>query len=495
MRGAVVPEQEHLVALKARDSRAVRRSGRRTCLVLWVLWGWATASATGQPPGGGSPPPAAETPPATQPVEASATQPAEVSTTQPSDRPEGPRNLLEVLFPESKYAPLALDSPWMTGDWFGLRTGLENVGLSTQVYFNNTSQWNVKGGRFTSGANHNGATIDWFVTADFEKMGLIPGGLLLGHFRRQWGRGINRYTGAIWEVADDLDGDYTLHVDQLWYEQSFLERKLRFKLGYLDYQTIVDRNACANSEDKQFLNLALDNNPLVPLNIGLGAALTVQPVEWLSLIAGVSDAGGRLGRTGFDTAFHDSARFLSYFEAGLHPKLPAPGGGQPLPGNYRLGLIYDPRPRAIFEDPRVQPPRRLLSGEEWGFYGSFDQMLWRENGQDAQGLSVFARYGLRQGETNRIANFWSAGVQYEGLIPTRDSDVLGFGVAQGVSSGPYRDFIDPSAGSETVYELYYSIQITRWLAVTPDFQYVSHPGAGDEPHEAVVLGLRVRVSF
>ncbi len=430
---------------------------------------------------------------AAQPPTSAPAEPAPAGTRPaqppPSPAAEGPSTASQ---PAAK-ALFAADSVSMTGDWGGLRPALDERGLRTRLYYNNTYQWNVRGGRDTTGRN--GATIDWFVELDFERLGLIPGGRMCAHARAQWGAGVNPAVGSLWQVADDLDGRLELHLDQLWYEQDLFTRRLTLRIGYLDYQTIVDQNAYANSEDRQFLNQALDNNPLLPLQIGLGAAATVRPVEWLYFTAAAVDADGRLTRTGFDTAFHGSPRYVSFFEAGVRPALPNWTGGGTLPGAYRVGTVYDPRSRPIFEDPAVRPPRRPARGDDWGWYLSFDQLVCRENEHDVQGLGLFARYGWRRDDVNRVQHFWSAGAQYQGLIPRRDADVLGFAVAQGVPSDQFEAFIDPRARGETVYELYYAIEVFRWLRITPDVQYVSHPGGSDRLRDALVLGLRAQVSF
>lgn len=394
---------------------------------------------------------------------------------------------------ESQYGPLDAGAPWATGDWLGIRSALEDGGVSFKLFYNNTYQWNVRGGNDTTGRN--GATIDAFLEFDFEKLRLIPGGRLCAHARWQQGAGANPAVGGLWQAADDLDGDLELHLDQLWYEQDLFDQRLTLRLGYLDCQTIVDRNAYANSEDRQFMHQALDNNPLLPLQIGLGASLTLRPAPWLHLIAASVDSQGRLTRAGFDTAFHGPARYVSFFEIGVAPQLPNLLGSGRLPGNYRLGAVLDPRPRAIFEDPAVQPPRRPTRGDDWGWYLSCDQAVFRENDRDAQGLGVFARYGWRRDDVNRSEHVWSAGVQYEGLIPRRDRDVLGFGVFQGLPSEPFREFVDASAKAETGYELYYAIEVTRWFKITPDIQYIAHPGASHRLRDAIVLGLRAQISF
>jgi carbohydrate-selective porin OprB len=45
-----------------------------------------------------------------------------------------------------------------------------------------------------------------------------------------------------------------------------------------------------------------------------------------------------------------------------------------------------------------------------------------------------------------------------------------------------------------VYEAYYNMQITKWLHVTPDIQYIRHPAEQDAA-DAVVVGLRAQMSF
>lgn len=397
------------------------------------------------------------------------------------------------LWPESKYAPMALDSPYATGDWLGLRTALEDAGIGTQFFFNNTSQWTTGGG--LKSGSHNGATIDWFVTVDFEKLKLIPGGRLLAHVRRQWGQGVNPYTGALGQVADDLDGDREIHIDQLWYEQQIVKNVLSLTVGFLDFQTIVDRNAYANIEDKQFMNLALDNNPIIPLNIGLGAALTFKPVSWLTFITGVGDAESVLFKPGFSTAFHGPTRFIWYNELGFFPTLPNLLGPGRLPGNYRFGMDYDPRSRSVFMAPGTDPAFARQHGDDVGFYASFDQKLFAEREHEEQGLGWFFRYAYRNADINRIQNFWSTGLEYRGLIPKRDADVLGAAVYQSIPSRQFNDRVNRWAEAETGFECYYSIQLTSWLAITPDLQYISSPGIDSSLDDVIVIGLRTRISF
>jgi len=441
------------------DNRAVRCEGSR-CFIVGLLMVVPTAFA-GQASGNS---------PATQPA---ATSPA---ATQPTVKP----------------GPFSLNAATMTGDWFGLGSVLRDAGIDAHFYWNTHVFTNLTGGRETGDAKIS-ATYDAIIKFDLDAMGLIPDAEALLDVRQQWGRSVNRWTGASQEVVDDADGDHGIYVDMLWYRQHFFDRKISLDIGYLDYQTIVDRNAYANSEDKQFMNAALDNNPLVPTAsmTGLGAALYVRPCSWYTLIVGAGDAERLpLYKPGFSTAFHDRALFLGYVENDLHVKIPTAKG--PLPGNYRFGLIYDPLVRQRFVDPHLRPDFR---GNDVGFYMSHDQMLFRENAKDNQGLGMFFRYAYRHSDVFRFSQFWSVGAAYTGLFPKRDKDTLGFAFAQLKDSPAFRRWRNPDSGNESYYELYYAIQVTPWFVVTPDIQYIDNPGGNDTISHAIAGGVRFRVTF
>jgi carbohydrate-selective porin OprB len=227
----------------------------------------------------------------------------------------------------------------------------------------------------------------------------------------------------------------------------------------------------------------------VPLAIGLGAWLEFKPVKWYSLQLGVADAQSVLYKPGFSTAFHDEGWFMGYVENDFHVVLPSRRGS--MPGNYRVGIVYDPRPRERFSNSKYE---RGPEGDDYGAFVSVDQMVFRERPEDEQGLGVFGRFGYRTPETNRVARFWSAGLSYMGLIPQRDRDVFGIGFALQRSSSLYRSRVDDQFDNETAYELYYAIRIAEWLVVTPDLQYIDNPGPRRR-ERTIVAAFSTRISF
>jgi porin len=267
---------------------------------------------------------------------------------------------------------------------------------------------------------------------------------------------------------------------------------VRIRAGYLDQQTVLDRNAFANSEDRQFMSTFLDNNPVVPLKIGPGAALFVAPTEWLEVVLATADADNDPRHTGLDTAFDGASSLNGYLEARARYHLNGERGV--LPGTLRVGAFLDGSRKKVFGSVGGdgKPKRERGHG---GIYLGLDQLVYREGSEDTQGLGVFARYGYADPDVNRIEHFWSIGLQYEGLVCGRDRDVLGLGTYQAIGSHRYRDEVEPDFDEETGLELYYKIALAPWLEVTPDAQLILDPGALRSERDAVVVLLRFRATF
>jgi porin len=154
--------------------------------------------------------------------------------------------------------------------------------------------------------------------------------------------------------------------------------------------------------------------------------------------------------------------------------------------------VYDPLERPVYVAPTTSPQTQ---DDHLIFYLSFDQMLCRESEADKQGLGAFFRYSYQNDQVFAFNHFWSLGLSYTGPVPRRDKDVLGFGFAQQIDSDEFRRYRNPDAVSESVFELYYAIEIFPWLVVTPDIQYVNNPGGDGSVGQTIAGGIRVRASF
>ncbi len=435
-----------------------------------------------------------------------ASQAAAIGDDSPATR--APDQTASVAAPDSKPAGDAKDSDdnclssvlsrdTLTNDWFGLGEKLSESGFALSLGLTQIYQQNLRGGMSTHRrAGRYSGRYDLEMEADLDTLlGWSGGRAFLGLARGGWSDGIDESSvGSLFGANAVAVGDRSIDVWQLYFEQSFANDKANIRIGKVDLTGCYecrgcpgsfDGNSFANDEATQFLNGSLVNNPTIPFpDPGLGIVVHVEPAEWWYVSAAVADADADVRETGFRTAFHGPDNFFSILETGFLPQLPSTNG--PLQGAYRIGMWYDPQPKDRFNGSGTKR-------DDVGFYLSVDQVVCKENADadDSQGLGLFARYGVADSSVNEVKSFWSVGGQYQGLIPTRDDDVLGVGVGQGSLSGS----AGFSASHETAVEAYYSIQITPWLNVTPSVQYIANPGGDRDVDDAVVGGIRLQISF
>lgn len=387
-----------------------------------------------------------------------------------------------------------------TDGFFGLSDELADKGLEVGFSVTNIYQQNVRGGigKHRRAGRFSGS-YDLELSADLQKMLGLESGTLFLHLEGGWPdtEGIDGVSvGSAFGVNADAIGNRSMDVTELWYEQVFWYDSLRIRLGKMDLTGGFEHHGCpvafdcsnyANDETTQFLNGALINNPTIPFpDYGLGVAVHYSPSRLWYVSAAVADAQADMRETGFRTTFHKEDYLFYIFEMGITPQLGSRQG--PLQGAYRVGLWYDPQPKANSDGSKNYR-------DDLGLYLSCDQMLIKENAdtEDSQGLGAFFRCGYANGKRNDIANFWSVGFQYQGLLDSRDNDVLGVGFAQGIfSNSADTTYTDDY---ESALELYYSAAVTPWLNISPSIQYIANPGGGSTTSDAVVLGVRAQVSF
>ena len=370
------------------------------------------------------------------------------------------------------------------------RDALKEAGLDLSLFYNAFTGFRLAGG---DGGKHveQSGSADFFAIADLDRLGLRGAGTLLLQVKALHDRNVNPSIGALSDPIDDADGD-DFYLDQLWFEQPFFDHRLHWRIGYLDQQVLVDRNAYANSEDRQFFATALDNNNLiVPVGVGLGTALSFEPVWWFRFVYTMSDTQGRAARAGWDTAFDGFDAHFHVAEVTIVSRLPGRRG--PLGGSYRIGGIFDPRPRRKFGAPPA--PAAAEVEADYGFYLSVDQQVFAEEADAKQGLGLFARYGHRDGSANSVSHFWSFGAEYAGPFPGRDGDAFGLGFYGAHGSDRRRETVDPEFDAEFGAEAYLRFEVAPWLDVTPDLQALHNPGGRRSEQDALVAALRVRITF
>jgi len=434
------------------------------------------------------------------PAGAQETQTPEVrlqTTTADSDSPKSGPEPLGLGQASSSFD--LLTAKRLTGDWGGVRGDLEDSGIRFKITSMNQLMFNMHGGRETKNGFDTAGSYEFNLYFDLEKMGLVDDAEFWIRGKGTWGGDDSDFDrekiGAFFKTNQDASAEEPIFVDKWHYRQRLFDDKLEFRIGRMEpVKDLFDRSNIIGHEDKQFLNRALVRNATIPSSKGLGLFVNWNVTDNTYARAAALDAHARSRQTNFNTAFHDEDEFRLFAEIGCKPKFRTSRGL--LPGHYRVGTWYDPTEKTkFFNDFGGRLGGRTESGD-WGFFTGFDQMIWREssNPKDKQGVSIAGRYGWSNGDVNRIEHFWAAAIQYEGIVPSRDKDMLGFGVGQGVFSREYR-WVRPRADRETVYELYYAIRVAPWLIVSPDFQYITNAGGRKGDPHAMVAGLRFKISL
>ena len=360
----------------------------------------------------------------------------------------------------------------LTGRYFGLGRTLADAGIESSL-----DLWMLYQALVDGGLDSDDGTSGFYYFSnhfDLEKLVGLKGASVFARVDGSWDNGINEAVGALVPVNALTYGDHAIGITQLWFEQTLLDKRLRIRIGKEDVsqnsfdfhgQSVsFDAMAYANFQGTQFVHQGLVNNASIPFpESGPGAVVLFEPVDRIYVAgAGVSTSSENF--TLFGSGDFDKWMFLG--EAGF---VAQPGG---LAGQYYAGYW-----NADFED---APSAK-------GIYLGMAQSLYREPGRKEQGLGVFARYG--HGNDQAIENFWSVGLQYQGLFQGRDRDIFAIGWAQSFTTGG--EFDKPSEGA---LESYYRARLTPWFHVSPHVQYIVNPGSSDVEN-ALTLGVRAQVAF
>ena len=135
-----------------------------------------------------------------------------------------------------------------------------------------------------------------------------------------------------------------------------------------------------------------------------------------------------------------------------------------------------------------------------GSYGAYivgDETLWSQPQNGPRALSAFAQLGVGDGRVNQIGGYLAGGLALAAPFASRTQDVLGLAVAAARNGSHFeraQAVIGIPGAGETTFELTYLAQLSSWLSIQPDAQYVIHPGGTRALRNAVVPGLRIALS-
>jgi carbohydrate-selective porin OprB len=230
-------------------------------------------------------------------------------------------NIAEELTENSETkVPILQTHPWrwFRNKWLDEMDRLDNrLGLRLGVSFTTIYQ---HAAGLSSPNNTAVATVDAYARwqlLDLGPFGQGTAGVLFrdrNNFVDLNGDDLSQSIGLPWGINNSGSPGYT-RVNQLWWEQSMLQRTLILKVGRLDEKSLFDQNRVAASDAKQFMMQSLVHSQTIafPSN-GMGLNLRYVPSASLYVTAGFGDANGNPDRTA--TEGLDSFGKGQYFQAG-----------------------------------------------------------------------------------------------------------------------------------------------------------------------------------
>jgi porin len=429
---------------------------------------------------------------------------------------------------------------YATGGWFGVRDSLEDHGLGLRCEWKANVLWNVDGGR----QQRFGYDDEWkfLGNLDFARLSAwdaLQGLTLSSAVRYRGGAGVNKWVGASRFFAPS-----NFQGGRLW----------RFLTAYLTYTTpqlfgirdfLTVSGGWQNPSDffivrpgsKFFINntfnsgraLAGSGVPWGGSYSAWGGYLRVKPVDWHYIQAGLYLAipeGAATSNHGLDFQGYGPNPNLNglYFlaETGFTPKI----GPTKLPGRYASGFVYFGVENKSFVSQQTNDGR-------FAFYWQADQMLHRapsaaepspasaeqtggkslrgdESFQGSvpeasprlseKGLYLMSLVTFAPSYNNALPFYFHLGLIYKGLIPTRDKDQVGVGVAYGnFSFAKIMGETDRGIGIHQTYEAVaefdYRIQLNSWSYVQPVVEYIVRPNGTGLLQNATVLGFQLGMTF
>lgn len=411
--------------------------------------------------------------------------------------------LLLFLFSFEVYAE---ESLWkretLFGDVLNLRSALAKKGFEFEFVYSGEVMANVSGG-LNRGAKYLD-NVDLTMTVSLEEFIGWKGATFHVYGLGNYGGSPSDLVGDT-QAVSNIDSPNAWRLYQLWLEQNLFEDHVAVLLGLLDLNSEFDYTETGSVFLHSSHGIGAEyaasgqNGPSIFPFTSLAVRVKIAPLKNKNyyLKTAVFDAvPGDLNRPNATAIKWDSSEgFLLSSEIGYE--------------NYeeenrtrlkKLALgtwIYTAKFDDVLKTDNTGNPKNHRGN--LGIYGLIDYQVYQESGDDNQGLYMFGRFGYANPNFNVYGYYLGAGIVYKGLIPSRDEDDIGLGIAMAIHGSPYKT-AQRNAGSavkfsETNLELVYSAKVLPWLTIKPDVQYVIYPSGNGSINNAFVMGTRFELSL
>ena len=325
--------------------------------------------------------------------------------------------------------------------------------------------------------------VDLIVSFDTEKANLWKGGTLFAYGLNNHGTSISELVGDI-QGVDNIETGAKTKLYQLWYNQKF--GSWDFTIGQHDLNSEFSNTESAG----HFINSSFGIQPDISANVPV-SIFPFATMGFISRWKANDNFTLMLGVYAGEPQDKDQSYFLNL------DITKSEGAVSIFEAQYRFNRKNRPfgTIKAGMWNHSVSSSSHATS-TNYGFYLIGDFKLFYEDNNSEQGLSVFSQIGYVPKDVNLVNYYSSIGLVYQGLIPNRDSDVIGF-AANNLAFNQNFDYEDQiiSFKNEGILELFYKVDLGSHLMLQPDLQYVINPALSNGGDNAFLASLRFVASF
>ncbi|MGH8744416.1 MAG: carbohydrate porin [Burkholderiales bacterium] len=446
---------------------------------------------------------------------------ASAQPTPPSERMSGASSTPDSGPDASKIENQSVFFDKLSGDWFGLRGTLLNQGVRLEPVFTGESSANLAGGvrRKVTYLDD----VDLKLTIDTQRFIGWPDATFFVYGLGTHGGNPSDAVGNA-QVVSSIAAPSGWQLYEAWVQQNFLNNRLSLLAGQFDlnaeFYVLQSATLFLNSSygiGPEFSGSGRGGPSIFPYT-SVGARVEVRPSQSVVLRTAILDGVPvNVRRSDGNTGIFMSGDGLLIVEEVdylIEPKYKPAGAsvGEPRGRRLRSGraavvLPYEGKIglggwyyTAKFNDLNLttansQPVQHSGSS---GFYLLAEQVFYPFTSAE-RSLTLFGQFGIGDSRVNRFASSIESGFTISSPFDGRGSDQFGFGVAAARNGAEFAS-VQQRAGrrsdtSEVIIELTYLAQVTPWLVVQPDLQYVINPNTDPLIRNALVFAVRFEISF
>jgi carbohydrate-selective porin OprB len=378
----------------------------------------------------------------------------------------------------------------LAGTWNPMRKRLREVGITPTMSYTGALQTNATGGPHQVWSYAGQLGLGFFV--DLRRVLKV--------------RGMSAYVSASWGTGSDLTGFLNSSIPsnglyapgfflgEMYIQENFSEGKVKLLGGRL----AASNSFAVLPVYANYVNYGINPNPYSlgandisffgpPTGTEWGVQATYNVNSEIQLAAGAfntnkNSANGEGHGTDFALQEGNKGALVIGEIDYLHNQKSTDTG---KPGQYAIGFLHNNNSFPTLPDSEAQ------SNSYSGMYVMGQQMVYRPSAPGStQGLTAWGTYTFNSKPlVNPMPAFLGAGLSYEGLIPARSKDIVSAGWIYGKVSKEI-----PDTSAEQMLEVNYQWRHSRYLIISPHFQYIWKPSGRNLP-DAAVAGVQLALTF